>query len=272
MTIDLVISYYKEDLDWVNKYKGFNNIYIYNKGPNVVPDIEHKFIEIKLPNIGRCDHTYLYHIIQNYDNLATVTIFTTGSVDLPHKTEQFNFIYDKTLKTVDSVFYGSYYSDIKNDLSDFSLSAYDATYAKNKTEKQTMALSKIRPFGPWYESHFGNLKITLLNYFGIFSVSKKHIHNKDKNYYITLIEDFPVNSNPEVGHYFERSWLAVFDPVPKECLFYNSSYTYKLLKNLFIFIIICLLIFGLYNIKYVKGLFTGISAYFNKVLRKLGRT
>lgn len=269
MTIDLVISYYKEDLDWVKKYGGFNNIYIYNKGPNVVPDIGHRYMEINLPNIGRCDHTYLYHIIQNYDSLATVTIFTTGSVDLPHKTQQFDFIFDKTFKTRDTVFYGSYYPNVKNSLYDFSLTGYNATYAKNATENQPMSLSKIRPFGPWYESHFGNLEITLLNYFGIFSVSKKHIHNHDKNHYINLIEDFPVNSNPEVGHYFERAWLAVFDPIPKECLYYNNSYLFKILKGLFILIVVCLLIFILYNIKYVKKAVANTSTYFNKLLKNI---
>jgi hypothetical protein len=29
----------------------------------------------RIPNIGRCDYAFLYHIIQNYDNLDDVTIF-----------------------------------------------------------------------------------------------------------------------------------------------------------------------------------------------------
>ena len=40
---------------------------------------------INLPNIGREAHTYLYHIINNYDNLADINVFLPGSVDTTHK-------------------------------------------------------------------------------------------------------------------------------------------------------------------------------------------
>ena len=31
--------------------------------------------------------------------------------------------------------------------------------------------------------------------------------------------------NPEVGHYFERAWVAIFDPIPEKCL-YNGSMSF----------------------------------------------
>jgi hypothetical protein len=37
--------------------------------------------------------------------------------------------------------------------------------------------------------------------------------------YKELLDHFPQHSNPEVGHYFERVWLAIFHPVPKKCIF-----------------------------------------------------
>ena len=75
MKTEIVIARYNENLDWLKKIKKSKDlkITVYNKGPN---DIDVPFIP--LPNIGRESHTYLYHIIHNYDNLADQTIFCQG--------------------------------------------------------------------------------------------------------------------------------------------------------------------------------------------------
>lgn len=67
-----VIARYQENIDWAN---GINNSIIYNKGatlPNTIHPI------VSLPNVGREGHTYLYHIIQNYDQLDDHTCFLQG--------------------------------------------------------------------------------------------------------------------------------------------------------------------------------------------------
>jgi hypothetical protein len=73
MKTELVIARYNEDLSWIDKLPKTIKITIYNKGKH---DIKYPFIE--LPNIGRESHTYLYHIINNYDSLAEQTIFCQG--------------------------------------------------------------------------------------------------------------------------------------------------------------------------------------------------
>jgi len=73
MKTELVIARYNEDLSWLKKLPKSIKITIYNKGND---DIEYPFI--KLPNVGRESHTYLYHIIENYDKLADQTIFCQG--------------------------------------------------------------------------------------------------------------------------------------------------------------------------------------------------
>jgi len=81
-TVDMVIARYKESIDWLQRYADYNfrDIIVYNKGPNDGKcELKGKQCkQITLKNEGRCDHTYLYHIIHNYDNLADVTIFTKG--------------------------------------------------------------------------------------------------------------------------------------------------------------------------------------------------
>jgi hypothetical protein len=69
MTKELVVSYYKEDLSWLQKIKDYK-ITIYNKSDNDVPNT------IKLPNVGREMHTYFHHIVTNYDNLSDWVFFT----------------------------------------------------------------------------------------------------------------------------------------------------------------------------------------------------
>jgi hypothetical protein len=71
MTKELVVSYYKENLSWLQKIKDYK-ITIYNKSDNDVSNT------IKLPNIGREMHTYFHHIVTNYDNLSDWVFFTQG--------------------------------------------------------------------------------------------------------------------------------------------------------------------------------------------------
>jgi hypothetical protein len=80
MKTEIVVARYKENLDWLKKIKKSKDIKItiYNKGPDDIENIPSGTSIIKLSNIGRESHTYLYHIINNYDNLADQTIFCQG--------------------------------------------------------------------------------------------------------------------------------------------------------------------------------------------------
>jgi hypothetical protein len=68
--INIVIARYNENLDWAFPY---NDIAIvYNKGDNNIPDFLKR---INIQNVGREGHTYLYHILNNYCELSSRTIF-----------------------------------------------------------------------------------------------------------------------------------------------------------------------------------------------------
>lgn len=79
--IALVIARYNEDIDWVSAY---NDIAIvYNKGHDNIQNI----INIEnIENVGREGHTYLYHIIKNYENLTDRIIFSQGDPFLHNET------------------------------------------------------------------------------------------------------------------------------------------------------------------------------------------
>ena len=68
--IDLVISHYNNQLDWILELKKYKllNIIIYSKNPNSSNHI-HNIKVIKRLNAGREGETYINHIIENYNEL-----------------------------------------------------------------------------------------------------------------------------------------------------------------------------------------------------------
>tara|TARA_A100001015_G_scaffold321162_1_gene450503 strand:+ start:404 stop:1036 length:633 start_codon:yes stop_codon:yes gene_type:complete len=72
MLYNIVISSYKENLDWIN-YMKKEYIIHYNKSNN---DIKNA---IKLKNIGNEGETFLHHIIENYNNLPEYLIIVQGN-------------------------------------------------------------------------------------------------------------------------------------------------------------------------------------------------
>jgi hypothetical protein len=215
--IEIVIARYNENLEWLNDEKFLKYpIVCYNKGVNddffQPPNMR---IE-KLPNKGRCDHTYLYHIVNNYDNLAENTLFFTGSGNLPHKSDKINRLLKEFEEHNNTVILGNYYKDgVKFIYNDFVLDNYDSKDPVNKLINNELSVepAKIRPFGKWYENHFGDLKIQYSSYYGIFGVNRKHIIQHSKSYYENFLNEFTDSSNPEVGHFIERSWVAIFSPM-----------------------------------------------------------
>ena len=214
--IEIVISRYNESLEWLN-YDPFNkykNI-IYNKGPNDNFCKTNCVKVVNLENIGRCDHTYLFHIVENYDNLADITIFLPGSVDIPNKLHKAILQLNEVEKHQNTVFIGHHFDNVKTRWGDFILDVWSASHPNNcaLNNERKLTPAKIRPFGKWYDTHFPGIDIQYASHLGILGISKDHILQHKKSYYENLIQEFDNSSNPEVGHYFERSWNAVFHPL-----------------------------------------------------------
>ena len=227
-TCDLVIAYYKENLGWMKEFESFpfRNIFIYTKGKEPVPPFNRGNIKvITLPNIGRCDHTYLYHMYTMYKELATVTIFTTGSAYLPHKHGNIRFTVPKVFETKNSVFRAMHEPNFKDKFAHFQLDVWRATNINNQenASKNSLHPSRIRPFGKWYDALFDGIETQYAVYGGVFAVSRGHIRHRTQKMYREFLDHFPQHSNPEVGHYFERAWLAIFHPVPKKCIFLENE-------------------------------------------------
>jgi hypothetical protein len=222
-SVNIIVARYNEKLEWTKKapYNKYKYI-VYNKGPN--DDFEKKNVSkvLKLPNVGRESHTYLHHIVTNYDNLADINVFLPGSIDTNHKVFKKNKIATKLLNYIEkyknAVFltFGNIKdNDITKEFHNFKVDAYASTTAENRKQNSEYMIrkSQFRPFQIWFENNIGTDKVPYVIHYGIFSVNKKDILQKPKSYYEKLLNLLSDHSNPEDGHYFEKSWGAVFYPL-----------------------------------------------------------
>ena len=77
MRKELVLALWDRDSSWINDVSQDVKIIKYNKNPNTL-----KADEIYLtPNVGRDVHTFFWHIVNNYDNLADYTFFAQDYVE-----------------------------------------------------------------------------------------------------------------------------------------------------------------------------------------------
>jgi hypothetical protein len=104
--ISLVIAAYKEDLSWLDNITNEDiNIVIINKGD--ITDYPKAKVET-IQNLGVCDHSFLYYISTNYNNLSDHTIFIqanpfdhfSGIVDFINNKEYLNGFFPLADKTI----------------------------------------------------------------------------------------------------------------------------------------------------------------------------
>ncbi len=206
MSKGLIIARYEEDISWLKAYKDFN-IVIYNKG-NIIKKKELKKI-INLKNVGRESHTWLYHIVNNYNNLDDINIFLQGKID------------------------------------DLNCMAFqNPNYYLKGLDKYGFSASRLGLLGPlhwqWhvgieknekYKQQWENLEISRSNigfrnfakkilpsiplfvatsYGGCFAVKKEKILQYNIQFYKDLLDVLSKNKNPIEGHYMERLWCYIF--------------------------------------------------------------
>jgi len=220
--IEIIISRFNEDLSWTNEgiFNEFKYI-VYNKGDNDNFEKNNVNKIININNVGRCDHTYLYHIVTNYNTLKNIIVFFPGSLDLSHKKEKAIQILNGIKFFRTGIFLGEYSDNIKVKFDHFKLDDWSSSNSQNldKNNESKLELSKIRPYGNWFKYYFGNKKINSFCYWSVFSIDKRDIIQHPINRYIILLNELSNSSNPEVGHYIERSWCAIFNPMKYTKLF-----------------------------------------------------
>lgn len=191
---ELVLARYNEDISWSDEYKHLRTVY--NKGLKL--NIENC---VNLDNVGRESHTFLIHIINNYDNLANITIFFQGMIN-DRKEQRILPFHLYLLNSSDKMFAKL---NILEEGYDWN---YDI-YTNNTLEKSDYTLGTFTekvlqiPFIPRHRIVLG----------AYMSVGKELIRSRSKQYYENILKLTKLSKvqNPEDGHFMERSWCQIFN-------------------------------------------------------------
>lgn len=223
MTTDLVISAYKDSLGWVAPLRASGcKVWVYSKWEGTNPEAMERVIcpeglsLFHLPNVGKNDHTYLHHIVENYDSLADWTVFTP---DGPHDHLCGASMAD-ALTPADSLRVPRLYR-VRDWGADGRLRWKD--YAEIADRNGTnwadrYASGKITPaelsFVEWARKYVGydpdGPDWPGYQPGGILAVPKRAITYLPRAFYERLREQLSHAVEPETGHYLERLWTVIF--------------------------------------------------------------
>jgi hypothetical protein len=213
--VTIIVSRFNENLNWINEFP-FNQFkyIVYNKGFNEDFEKNNVIKIVKLENIGRCDHTYLYHIIENYHNLSDIIVFFPGSIDMQDKKKKGIEILKNIINSNfdHAYFHGHYTENLREVFKDFKLDNWISYQFENNNDKLLLKC-RIRPYYNWYKYFFGNTNAHWYTFNSIFSIDKRDIIQHPITKYQFIIQPISTHSNPEAGHYIERSWGAIFYPL-----------------------------------------------------------
>jgi hypothetical protein len=207
--IQIVAARYNEDVEWLKNSR--EDTIIYNKG-----DTLHYFTNIiSLPNIGREAHTYLYHIVNNYHNLAEVTLFTQARVSDHGYIEDIDSLKDTLGATALMNGFSSNISKY-NIGDDTSWDPYfNVKVRTNLIEYYRISAESVDKiiFKDWFEKYIYHQYPEVLHAYpcAIFAVSKKQILSRSIDYYKILLSQLLNENSPIEAHFLERSWYYVFN-------------------------------------------------------------
>jgi hypothetical protein len=216
--IEIIVSRFNEDLSWTQEtpFNLFQYI-VYNKGNNDNFNKTNVKKIVNIENVGKNDHTYLFHIIENYANLSNIIVFFPGSLNLDYKKNKAKRILNNIIKSKFSMAYfvGEYNTDLKKHFNNFTLDNWETSDKNNFLLNNESTLKKcvIRPYGNWYTYFFGNTNAHWSSLWGVYSVDKRDIIQHPVERYQRLLQTVNTHSNPEAGHYIERSWGVIFFPL-----------------------------------------------------------
>ena len=202
----IIIARFNENIDWLLRYNNFN-VVIYNKGK----DLDNKGIGkiINLPNVGRESHTWLYHIVSNYENLDEVNIFLQGRIDdlgvLAYQdvNEYLNECMIKGFSVkrfgILGPFHWSKYLGLENN------SKYRTNIINKSLKEPEISFKELA------QTFIDKIPLfTITSYGGCFAVSKELIKQHKMSLYKELLDIVSANDNPLEGHYMERLWCYLF--------------------------------------------------------------
>jgi hypothetical protein len=208
MPYKIVVARYQENIDWLDPIK--KDCIFINKGEAL--GLEN---EILLPNLGRESDSYLWYIINNYDQLPDVVAFTQGDISDHSYIFEPDFheclieaISQAGLQGKSDIFHTHSIDDIHVN-PQWNYSKTDNTYFLPDNYKNNIPVK----FGEWFCKHVNTVYPDPIHVYwaAIFAVKKEYILKRPREYYETLIQEVNHHVNPIEGHFIERSWYYIFE-------------------------------------------------------------
>ena len=221
MSIEVIVTRYKEHLDWFRYIiDKVDTIYIYNKGPNdnffmdFFPDksvYDKKIKVINAPNVGRIDHTLVYHILNNWETLPETLISLPGSVMMCKKKGYYLSAIIKKIGIIASRYSGFYAPRFfrVGPSFNYTIDDYHAEANCNRNDNPFIK-SEYPDFQAWKTALVDKRPMHYLAIRGMFAVSRANITHIDKKIYTNLLDSLSVGDNIENGHFAERIWAHLF--------------------------------------------------------------
>ena len=224
-TFECVITRYNEHLNWIVSLPDtITKIYIYNKGTNenyfknytITPQLKSKITFINIENVGRIDHTIVYHILNNWENLPDNLIFLPGSAVMCSKKGLYLSMLKKNLQKIKTKYHGFYAPRCFKviDSFDYSINNYEPLGKCNRN-KNKFIKSEYPSLKAWKSAIIDDVPLEYIQFRGMFMVSRENILYIKKNIYDNLLKSLSVGDNIENGHYAERIWAHLFKQRPK---------------------------------------------------------
>lgn len=197
-SIAIVVACYCENIDWI-PLEWKNMLYLYEKGfaTESSPLVPHSKI-INLPNVGRESHTYLTHIINNYEHLDDIIYFTQAN-PFDHAPHFITSVNCNIALCKPFMMLGNIVLRIR----DHNVSAYEQNFPGIQAgfDRTFTTLFCENRHDPLIRFTAG----------AIFAVHKPIILRRDKVFYERARELLKHSVNPIEGYAFERLWALIFE-------------------------------------------------------------
>jgi len=190
----IITTRYDEGLSWIKPYLDYS--VIYNKGDD---NLTYPYIRLK--NIGLEHHSWVYHIVNNYDNLPDYLIFLQGS---PH----YHFI-GNVERFLDRFLDSEKRKSILDQFEDPEYIPLTDWYTTESIDCTEVSETYLELFGN--PPLFKTFEYATC---GQFCISSKRIRHYSKNFYEKYLSIFERKNNLDYAYTAERMWS----------LFYSQKY------------------------------------------------
>jgi hypothetical protein len=205
--LEVVVAHYREDMTWLAQSDLAGNCRIYHKGGTGPDDRFPAEGQSELANVGRESHTYLTHIVNNYDRLADVTVFTQGGIADHVRRGDDPARYLRRLSEAARGSNGSTFSVLA--------SAVGLRWWRFRSWKGARTAPAPYDFRQFCREYVGldcdALSVLRWTPGAIVAATRTSIWRRPRESYRRLLQLVNTPGDHEVGHFLERLWFYVLD-------------------------------------------------------------